>query len=61
MNGTVILNVVLAVAAVTAIVGLLSWRILSSMNRPGDRRTWSHRTHRRYCMPEVHVGAREPR
>jgi hypothetical protein len=61
MTGVVILNVVLIVTVVTGIVGLLTWRVLSSNNRPGDSRTRSHRTARRYCMPEVYVGAAEPR
>ncbi len=55
MTGTVILNVVLAATAVAGIVWLARWSIVSTMNRAGGRSARSHRTSRRYCMPEVHV------
>jgi hypothetical protein len=55
MTGTVILNVVLAATAVAGIVSLARWSIVVTMNRAGGRRARSHRTSRRYCMPEVHA------
>ena len=55
MTGTVILNVVLAAATVAGIVWLARWSIVSTMHRAGGQRARSHRTSRRYCMPEVHV------
>jgi hypothetical protein len=61
MTGDVILDVALIVTVVTGIAGLLTWSVLCSMNRAGDRRMPSHRTHRRYCMPEVHVNPAERR
>jgi hypothetical protein len=59
VTGIVILNVLLVATVVAGIVGLLSWSIVSSMRRADASRTRSHRTNRRYCMPEVRpTGAR---
>jgi hypothetical protein len=53
VTGIVILNVLLVAMVVAAIVGLLFWSIVSSMRRTDAARGRSHRTSRRYCMPEV--------
>ena len=55
MTGTVILHVVLVASAVAGIAWLARRSIISSMNRAPDRRPRSHRTNRRYCMPEAHL------
>jgi hypothetical protein len=46
MTGIVILNVVLATAVVAAIVGLLAWSVVSSMDRTAGWRTLSLRASR---------------
>lgn len=57
MTGIVILNVVLVAIVVAGIVGLLTWSIVSSVNRVDAVRTHSHRMNRSYRMPEVRSDA----
>lgn len=53
MTGIVILNVVLVVGVVVAMVGALSWAIISSMDRPPRLRTRTSSASRRRPVAKV--------
>jgi hypothetical protein len=53
MTGIVILNVALVVGAVAGIVGLLSWAIVSSMDRPARRRAQPRPSNQRRAVARV--------